>query len=110
MTNHNLKIERGIAHGNSYLTVTLDGVETDGKLSRKLTGTTNESGSGVFGERSDRDFWYGNITQTFHWSEIDYRTHDVQTIAAELSRRIREVRAWVASCDHSETLTATITL
>lgn len=113
-----IKIERGTKNGCKYCNTYIDDVPVGSGVSRKVTGTIDEDGWGVFsphGERAIGDryvvkFWYGDATKLIEVQPISYSTDPIDVISAELARRIRAVRAWVASVDHAEVLTATISL
>jgi hypothetical protein len=110
----NLKIERGVKTGKKYCNVTVDEKTAGSNMSRELTRTTDEDGAGVFCGATDSNgrirFQYGELTEDIPANSIHYDVDNIESITAEITARIRAVRAWVASCDHSEVLTSTIAI
>ena len=119
METHAIKVERGIKNGIRFCTVTCDGEIADAGISRRITGTTYEEGSGIFcgnfgwanaDGKGAITFRYGDQCYECPATVIDYATYDIETIRDEIANRARLVRAWVASVDVTETLEASFTL
>jgi len=98
-----ITIRRGINHGEKFCDILCDGKIVDHALSRKLTGTTQEHGSGVFAQGIDEiSFEYGKMRKEFSVKELNFSIDDPEVISEEIQNRIDVVRAWVAGIDRSE--------
>ena len=94
-------IEKGIRFENIYV----DGANMNKfDASRKLTGTTNEDGSGIFNYQSCT-FSYGDQTKTFKFENpLDVFKMSASDYIAEINNRITIVRNWVKSIDSINTI------
>lgn len=103
-----IKIERGSKDGKFFFTVRIKDhkyskYELD-KASEFLTGAKNGVGSGIFKPYMHQRFYYGDFSKDFEFNEIDLMNDPLNKIKEELINRIRAVRKWVKSIDHTETI------
>lgn len=67
--------------------------------SRKITGTDREERlSGVFAISKIGNFYYGEYSKTFYFSEELPESLEAAEYARVLQKRIETIRAWVAEC------------
>jgi hypothetical protein len=95
-----MKIEKRNEHGKIILEI--DGEIIDHLVSRKLTGTTNETGGGLgdwFAGKAELRF--GDYSRVFVWSRVLTASDSIATIAKEMDWRICAVRKWVQECDNT---------
>lgn len=105
-----IKIEYGIEKGKRVMNV-IDLNNPDEKvikhiISRELTGTTGESGDGIFElyeEENNKETWvnfqYGNFDNNFIIPSIIEEDYEVKLIKV-----IKEIRAWVKSIDFKKSM------
>jgi hypothetical protein len=108
-----IKIERGVKKGIVFRKFYFDGIQSGTGLSRvdisrKLTGTTGEDGSGIFedGLGESISFAYGdfesfNIFDGLPGLDYDRSATDIHNV---LKERINRVRAWVNGIDFEESI------
>jgi hypothetical protein len=105
-TTGKIRIERGIVNGYKVLIVKYNDTCADSSISRKLTGTTSETGSGIFWTYDKEiTFVYGDHRRTFDFADsLSFETDSARDIQTKLIERIRLVRGWVQSVDYTEDL------
>lgn len=93
-----VEISRDYTGVYTGMKVVYDGVDYSTRkyeLSELLTGTEFERGDGVF-DSSDRVYFtVCNVEKYFKFNKIDMRKDSIEEIAAEIKRRIIQVRDWV---------------
>ena len=103
-----VRIERGIKNGDQFMNIMLDGNnETWHQASRKLTGTTNESGNGIFQSVCDQHpimFQYREQHADFSWPVFVFHDHTLQECVDEIKRRVFGVTEWRKHQDYTESI------
>jgi len=94
-----IKIEKKVINGSVVWTMSINGekVAARSEQSQELTGTTGETGDGVFEPRNSLTFNKGNRSRHFNLPAL----LDADTPAIRLENiiyRIEKVREWVADC------------
>ena len=95
-----ITVIREMKNGEWNMTIEVDG-ETFGcrfLASRKITGTTSESGLGIFNEAMTV-MSYGENTKAFYFRKINWQTISASDMIDEIRRRVKEVREWTDSLD-----------
>jgi len=80
------------------ININIEGEELDPELSRKLTGTTNEGGAGIFAEGLSDDFEFGDFQAEISFAGRLNRQWCAEDLAERISARIRRVSDWVLDC------------
>ena len=108
MTNliNNMEVIYGItARGNRYTYLILPNLKYDSNnpntdrkeiISRALTGTTNESGLGIFTEfRCNVTFAINDSKKTFEFEELSDLFIEPEEWKSEIYNRVKKVREWI---------------
>jgi hypothetical protein len=97
-----VQITRGTKGGKNFQTIEIDGKYNSGYIqSRTVTGTTDETGDGIFTTSDKSEFTYGDQRKGFAFNPININTPKKEYMA-EIKERIKAVREWVTSCDYEE--------
>lgn len=105
---HVVRVVQGIRDGRKHTSYKLDGRDVSlYEVSRKLTGTTNESHDGIFTVRGNVDFRYGGRSKIFFFGR-PLEFSNAHYYIKEIEERIKAVRNWVDSIDYSEFIEFTV--
>lgn len=107
MEKQTIKIERGIKNGRNYIKI--NGQSGNWyRISREITRTTHEEGTGIF-ETLPQKIWYGEQEKIFtEFKRINYEKDSLKKISEEIKRRVKIIRAWIATLDYEEDITFTV--
>ena len=92
-----MKIEKTI-NDEGIINMKIDGKVNGYAMSRILTGTTGETGEGIFESANDVNFEYGDFRKSIYFPDFLGEKGKVEDYAKILTERISAVREWVAKC------------
>jgi len=91
-----LKIEK-IVDDDGMIRILVNDKPIDYVMSRELTGTIGESGSGIFQEARIVEFIFGEFKRKFKFEELNIKI-PINEYADEIMHRIEVVSEWVIQC------------
>jgi hypothetical protein len=97
-----VQITRGTKGGKNFMSIDVDGKFNSAYMqSRKITGTHQEAGDGIFTTSDKSEFVYGDQRKEFIFNPVNINTPKKEYIK-EIQNRIKVVKSWVALCDYEE--------